>query len=127
MKKTKPKASLRGRTIISKSVRFTFIPGHPAFPDSPECSLTTKQKVRECIYPAIEVRYNYRPVKDGTKLGAGGIGLDDQMIRTDLYATIVIAVHGSGCTLRTFSPDIIAKCKTAGDITNAIWEDLSAP
>src|SRR6185295_11519432 len=102
------------------------LPVHPDFVDSGGCSLTTKQKVRECIYPAMEARYNYRPVQDNTKLRED-IGLDDQMIKTDLFATIIIAVETAGCKLRKFSPEILVQCKTAGDVTDAVWADLRAP
>jgi len=98
---------------------------HPLFARVEGCTLTTKDKVRQCIYPAIAARYG-KPVTDKTKLGNGGLGLDDITIRTDLYATTVIAVHNAGCKLRSFSPDDIAQCKTAGDITDGIWADLSA-
>lgn len=123
MKKGK---AVAGKAKPNKDIQ-TIIPVHPAFAEPTACTLTTKQKVRQCIYPAMETRYNYRPIGDGTKLKDGGIGLDDLMIRTDLYATVVIAIQTAGCVLREFSPDTIAQCKKAGDVTNAVWNDLIAP
>jgi hypothetical protein len=101
------------------------IPAHPRFTKTTRCALTTKQKVRECVYPAISARYN-RPVQDNTKLGAGGLGLDDTMIRTDLYATVIIAVSGAGCQIRELSPDEMAQAQSAGDIADLVWNDLIA-
>ena len=99
---------------------------HPKFAAPAECTLTTKNKVRACLTAAISSRYN-QPVSDKTKLGDGGLGLDDTMIRTDLYATVVIAVHDAGCQLRTFKPNDIAQCKTVGDVIDKVWSDLIAP
>ena len=109
-----------------KAIPTAPIPVHPDFAPEDGCALTTKQKVRECIYPAISARYN-KPVQDSTRLREGGLGLDDTMIQTDLYATVVIAVHNAGCQLRTFSPADIVQCQKAGDITDAVWDDLMAP
>jgi hypothetical protein len=120
------KKSATKKPATFKAIPTPPIPVHPNFAPEDGCTLTTKQKVRECIYPAISARYN-KPVQDSTKLREGGLGLDDTMIQTDLYATVVIAVHNAGCQLRTFSPTAIVQCETAGDITDAVWADLMAP
>lgn len=90
------------------------------------CTLTTKNKVRIALHAAISARYN-QPVTDSTPLRGGGLGLDDTAIATDLYATVVYAVHNSGCRLRYFGPQHIVACKTVGNVVDAVWADLSAP
>jgi hypothetical protein len=100
-------------------------PPHPKFAINENCTLTSRKKVLNCIIPAISARYN-QPVQEKTKLGGGGLGLDPVMIKTDLYATVVIAVHQAGCQIRTFGPNDIAQCKTVGDIADGIWKDLLA-
>ena len=103
----------------------SLLPVHPKYATNQNCKLTSRQKVLACLIFAISARYN-QPVDEKTKLGDGGLGLDATMIKTDLYATVVIAVHQAGCQLRSFGPDDIALCKTVGDIADAVWKDLLA-
>jgi hypothetical protein len=103
----------------------SIIPVHPKYAANQKCTLTSRKKVLDCLVAAISARYN-QPVDEKTKLGSGGLGLDATMIRTDLYATVVIAVHHAGCQLRSFGPDDIAQCKTVGDVADGVWKDLIA-
>lgn len=96
---------------------------HPKYAALEQCTLTTKRKVCDCLVEAISVRYN-RPVNEKTKIGNGGLGLDDMMIRTDLFATVVIAVHDCGGQLKSTTPDSITQADTIGKIADQVWGDL---
>jgi hypothetical protein len=89
------------------------------------CQLTTKARVRAALHAAISQRYGMQ-VNDGSSLRGGGLGLDDTAIATDLYATVVFAVHNAGCRLRYFGPQHIVACKNVGEVVNAVWADLTA-
>jgi hypothetical protein len=80
------------------------------------CSLTTKQKIRERIYPALSQRYSIA-VRDDTWL---------DIAATDLYPTVFYAVRNAGCELRNFGLTDVED-RRAGKIIQTILEDLMAP
>jgi hypothetical protein len=90
------------------------------------CALTTKTAVDKAICQAIQDRYSPGQFDDNTDLGDDGLGFDDIFIKTDLYGTVVVAVHDKGCRLLHFGPADIASCKTVGDVVTKVWADLSS-
>ena len=78
-----------------------------------------------CLIACISLRYG-QEVTEQTELGKNGIGLDDTVIRTDLYATVATAVQECGCKLRHFGPDDLVQCRTVGDAIDNVFTDLIA-
>lgn len=125
-KKAKLKLSLEGLALKPIKVHTPlFGMAAPAAAAAQRCTLTTLPAVHACVHTAITARYG-KAVTDATDLRSpAGLGLDDLAIRTDLYATVVLAVHYAGCRLRFLSPSHFVACKKVGEVCALVWADLT--
>jgi hypothetical protein len=124
-KKAKAKLSLEGIAIKPLKAHTPLFGMAAPAPGPQACTLTTLPAVHACLHTAISARYG-KAVSDTTDLRSpAGLGLDDLAIRTDLYATVVLAVHFAGCRLRFLSPSHLVACKKVGEICALVWADLT--
>jgi hypothetical protein len=89
------------------------------------CTLFNRPAVQKCIWAALNEEYNAN-VKDDTSLRnrTKGLGLDDTEIRNNTYDVITKAVKDKGCRLTKLTPAGLARCKSVGDVVDAVTDDI---